>query len=193
MTASTDPRLDPAAVCTLPPAALDARLAWIAREILPHAIAAERLESGWRITLEGGRELDAKLEGLVEAERRCCAGIGFTLRRHAWRRILDVSGVDPEAAIFGDLAARLAGAPAPSAARRLVTSLGLGTLAALVVCCGLPLAAVAIFGASAAFLTRLDAPVPIALGALAVAAAAWLALGRQASRTRTPCCEGPRA
>jgi hypothetical protein len=61
--------------CTLPPDALRERLDWIRSEILPHAVASERLADGVAWELDDVPDLAAKLDRLVELERECCSGM----------------------------------------------------------------------------------------------------------------------
>ncbi len=176
--------LDPARVCTLPPAELGARLAWIRGSLLPHAVLREPLEGGVAFEFTAADGLPEALDELVRLEADCCAGIGFAHvpSRDPGHRRLEIHGVDPAAPW---LAAPL---PVPDGRGRLVRALVAGTLGSLVVCCALPLAAGAVVGAAAAPLLALDAPVPIALGAALGSALAWRRAGRR--RAATPCGPG---
>jgi hypothetical protein len=148
ITAEPNQRVEPAAVCTLPPASLGERLAWIRAEILPHAIHSEQRPNGIVLELQDAPGLAAKLDQLVALERACCSDIVFEHRASTGgRRTLEVRGIDPGAAVFATL--QVPGAP-PRLGRRLAAALGLGTLLSLIVCCALPLALVALFGAAAA-------------------------------------------
>jgi hypothetical protein len=180
-------RLDPAAVCTLPPDDLEARLAWIRDEILPHARTRERFANGLAWELEAAPGLAEKLDRLVALERACCGGITWQVAEgfEPGRLRLEVRGVDPDAPVF-----RSSGAAPPTRRARLAKAGVAGVLATLTVCCALPvLAAALVGGAATAGLAVLDDPVVIALGTLAASGAAWWWLGR---RARSSCSCGPR-
>ena len=187
---------DPLESCTLPPDALGERLAWIRAEILPHAVATERISGGVAWELDDAPGLAAKLDRLVELERECCSGIVLSPhpRGPAGRRRLEVLGIDPDADVLAGIHPA-AGRPQPLG-RRLARAAGLGTLLGLLLCCALPLAATALLGASAAALLALDTPWVIASAALVCGAGAFALQGRalRAARTRdasgTPCGTG---
>ena len=196
MHANGDRVLDPARICTLPPEDFRDRLAWIERVILPHVVASERGENARFLELEDVPGLDGKLERWIEAERRCCHGVEIEAGPSPTpgRVRLAIRGIDPDAPVFHEVIARPQGEVPPVWASRLARSLGLGAAAALLLCCALPLGASAVFGGSLAFLTALDAPIPIGLSAGVGAAIAWRWLGRQASRTsraQTGCATDP--
>lgn len=99
------PASDPARVCTLPPAGLAERLAWIRQEILCHALERVRLERGWAFELACVPGLDEKLERLVALEGECCPGIAFERVASATpgRLRLEVRGIDPDGSVFRSL------------------------------------------------------------------------------------------
>jgi hypothetical protein len=172
--------VDPLAVCSLPANSLDERRQWIRDEILPHAVETESLVKGRGVAIElrDAPGLADKLDRLIELERDCCSSIGFerTTGATSGRLRLEIRGVDPHAAVFQSLQMPTR---ATSPAGRLLKALGIGTLGSFVVCCVLPVAAVALVGAAAAPLTTLDGPVPIALGALLGGGIGWWWLGRR--------------
>ena len=176
-------RPDPAAVCSLSEDGLAARLDWIRREILPHAVARTRLDDGVALELEAAPGLDEKLERLIRLESECCPGLAFERPQSPTpgRLALAIRGIDPDASLLRSL-----GAPAEPAGRlpRLVKAAGAGAALSVLVGCVLPLAAVALLGAAALPLTALDGPVPLAIGALVLGAGAWWWLGRE-GRART--------
>ncbi|NNL64778.1 MAG: hypothetical protein HKP30_00915 [Myxococcales bacterium] len=183
---STDaPRLDPAAVCTLPPDGLTDRMAWIRTEILPLASKRERRREGLAWTFEDTPELAERLERLVALERECCSGIAFRHRAIAGgQRLLEVEGIDPDAAVFGDAAEPAS----PALPLRIAKATGIGAGVSLLLCCALPIAAGAVFGAAvAAPLATLDDPVIIGVAALGVggAAFAWDRSRRAAASDRS--------
>lgn len=172
-------RLDPAEVCTLSPAGLSERIAWIRKEILPHARRTERLEAGLAWELDAAPGLANKLDHLIALERECCSGIVFERFESATRgRVrLEVRGIDPDAEAFRSLGAPGAGRlAAPS---RLAKAAGVGVVASGFVCCVLPAIAAALLGSIAAPLAALDGPGPIAVGALVAGGGAWWWLGHR--------------
>lgn len=198
MTADTTPspqsdsgaRHDPEAICTLPPEALEGRLAWIRDDLLPFALEREDLAAdviAWRFAPVAG--LDAALDRLVELERACCSAIDFQVEPATVGRgpRLVMRGVDPDAPIF---ATPLPGAaPEASTLRRGLRALGFGTAASLLVCCVLPLAAGALFGAAvAAPLAGLDQPLVIVLAAVVFGAAGFFWKRRPTKATPADSC-----
>jgi hypothetical protein len=175
--------LDPLRICTLPPAALAERLAWIRDEILPHARRSERLESGLAWELDGTAGLAEKIDRLIALERECCSGVVFERLTSATpgRIRLELRGVDPASELFRRL--RVPAPGTPSRSRRAAAAAGIGLLSSLLVCYVLPLLAGGLLGSLAA----LDRPVPIALGAAVVAGGAWWWLGRRPMTQRGPC------
>lgn len=175
------PGLDPAAVCSLPPDDMAARMAWVRQEILPHAIETVRLGRGLAFELLAAPGLGERLDRLVELERACCSEIVFESMASAvpGRLRLEVRGIDPDAEIFRSLDVPASTGEQPSLRARVAQAAAAGVLGSLILCCVLPVAAVAALGTAAAPLTALDGPVPIALGALVGGTAAWWWLGRR--------------
>jgi hypothetical protein len=100
------PPSDPLAICTLPGDQLGDRLAWIRREILPHAIASERRERGLAFELTEAPGLAEKLDLLVRLERDCCSEIAFerVASEAPGRLRLEIRGIDPDAPVLKSLA-----------------------------------------------------------------------------------------
>lgn len=180
----SEPGVDPLAVCTLDPAALTDRLAWIRETLLPHLAETERLLDGVALELRDVAGLAANIERWIALESDCCSGIRFERRtsRFAGRLRVEIHGVDPDR--LAPLAPLTPGPVrsekcTPSARTELAhgaRAAGIGTLAALVVCCALPMTIGALGGAAlAAPFARLDAPLPILATALlgSVVALAW--------------------
>ncbi len=168
---------DPAAICALPPDRLEGRIEWIRSEILPHAIATERLEHGLAFELSLAPGIEEKLNRLVQLESECCTSIDIERVPSASpeRARLEIRGVDPDAAIF----ASLGKTPSPVTHRgRLAKAAGAGVLGSLIVCCVLPIAAVAVLGGAVAPLLSLDGPIPILLGAMLGGTVTWWRLDR---------------
>lgn len=94
--------LNPAEICTLSPEGLGDRLAWVRKEILPHAVEKVRLGNGLALELVEAPGLTEKIDHLIALERECCSGIVF--ERHAstteGQVRLEVRGIDPDAQVF---------------------------------------------------------------------------------------------
>ena len=177
--------MDTDSSCTLPVDELGERLAWIRREILPNTIETERMDRGLAFELTAAPGLAAKLDQLIELERRCCSGIAFERleSRTTGQLRLEIRGVDPDSAVFHSLRTPSPASPHPGS--RLAKAAGLGVVTSLLVCCVLPIAAGALLGAAAAPLAALDGPVPIGTGALVGGSAAWWWLGRRRAKAET--------
>lgn len=174
--------LDPLEICTLPADGLGERLAWVRAEILPHAIAIDRSEDGIAWKLEDVPGLAEKLDRLVALERECCVGVVFEHRMSSTpgRRVLEVRGIDPRAAVFAKLQPDPVGSarkdPGESARKggRLAKAAAFGAALSLILCCVFPIAAAALFGAAVATpFASLDDPWIIAGAALLFGAGAY--------------------
>jgi hypothetical protein len=176
-------KLDPADVCTLSSDVLAERLAWIRDEILAHARRVERLESGLAWELDAAPGLAKKLDHLIALERECCGGLVFERSEASvpGRLRLEVRGVDPDAAVFRAL--HVQSQHERPGWTRLAKAGGFGLSSTLLVCCVLPMLAVALLGSAAAPFARLDRPWIIGVGALAATATAWRWLGRRSAGT----------
>jgi len=163
------------AVCSLPSDERRDRVATIRREILPHVTRSETLADGVLLEFEHTPALERALEDLVAFERACCSGLAWGLHRAPVGVLrLTIGGIAPDA----DWLRRLGGASARAAPRRLARllgSIGIGTGAAFLLLCVLPIAIAAAGGAAlVAPLARLDDP-RVLVGASAVlAASSWL-------------------
>lgn len=69
---------DPLIACTLSPAELPERLAWI-RQVTTQSLLAHRLD-GATLHLTYAREARPELERIVAGERQCCGFLHFDLR-----------------------------------------------------------------------------------------------------------------
>ena len=190
-TSPESPGLDPARVCTLSPDGRAERMAWIRERILPRAIETVRLRRGLAFELAAAPGLAEDLDRLIEQERACCSDIVFARVASATpgRLRLEVRGIDPDAAIFRSLAAPLAPVRTPV---RLAKAAATGVVASLVLCCVVPVAAVALLGTAAAPLASLDGVTPLAAGAILAGTVAWWWLGRRrADPTRSEARCGP--
>ena len=92
-------------LCSLDDEQLEARRARVRAEILPQVAKSERIDGGFAVEIPATRELRERLEALVALERRCCAGVDWTLREipEAGRLRLEVRGLDPDSALLGAL------------------------------------------------------------------------------------------
>ena len=174
------------AVCDLPPAALEERRALIRREILPLVKRNRELSDGFAWEFDPSPELRAKLDEWVAFERECCGGLEWEIEAppddSALR--LRVRGIEPHCGRLENF-----GGPAehPHGARvaRLLKAGGLGIGISFTVFCVVPIAVAAVLGAGiAAPLARLDDPVVVAAGAVALAIPAWLVVRRREARAR---------
>jgi hypothetical protein len=193
-----EPGADPIEGCTLSAGRLHERLAWIRREILPHAVASETLADGIAWEFADAPGLAAKLDQLVALERECCSGIVFQQEHSlaAGRRRLEMRGIDPRVAGFVIPTLEVGVSAQRSLGGRLAKAAGFGTLLSLLVCCVLPIVAAALVGASAAApFASLDDPWMIG-GAMVLsggAAFAWQSRRRASApvRDRTDVACGP--
>jgi hypothetical protein len=169
-------------LCNLPAEDRDARLAMIRSDILPLARRRERLPDGLKFEFPYTEPLERTLNQLVAFERGCCGSLSWEATRSADDSLqLTIRGLSPNSPLL-----ELGDPPPAPASRlgRLARSLGLGTGAALFVCCVLPMGLAAVAGASvAAPLAGVDQPLIIAAVALASAALTWRWLGRRAVPT----------
>ena len=166
-------------VCSLSDVSLEERLAWIGREILPHARTREVLPDGVRLAFPPDDALRAKLARWVELERACCSGPRFELEEGEGLE-LSVHGIDPHSPAL----ASLGEAPAPRGGglARLAQAGGVGFAAAFFVLCVLPVALAALAGAAvAAPLAGLESPATLAAGTLFAGAGAWWWLRRRSA------------
>ena len=169
--------IDPATVCTLSTDGMADRLAWIREEIVPHTVETVRLDRGLAFEVTRTPGLAEKLDELIRLERDCCPGIVFerVASETPDRMRVEVRGIDPDAAVFQSLHVRN---HEPAKGARLAKAAGVGVLGSVLVCCALPIAAVALLGGAAAPLLSLDSPGPIAAGALLAGSGAWWSFGR---------------
>ena len=185
-------RSDPLEICTLPPEDLSQRLGWLRSEILPHARTRQQTADGFSWELDDAPGLARKLDLLVELESKCCSGIVFEHEAGptAGSRLLAVRGIDPRSAVFSALQAEAGGPGGPTGVgTRLAKAGAFGTVLSLAVCCGLPIGAATLLGATAAApFASLDDPWIIAGAALLSGGAAFAWHGRR--RASAPCEEG---
>ena len=99
-------------VCSLPPAALDDRVAMIRRDILPLARRSEALANGRAWEFARDPALQSKLEALVAFERQCCSGIDWNLDVEDETLRLRVEGIPSDSHFFAAVAGNDADAPA---------------------------------------------------------------------------------
>lgn len=79
-------------VCSLPPAELAERLAMIRSAIAPLVRARRVFDQGREWRFDADSTTRARLEHLVELERRCCATLSFELRSDGGTLVLSATG-----------------------------------------------------------------------------------------------------
>lgn len=91
-----------AQVCNLPSEALAERRAMIKAEIAPYVRRTEELPNGLAWEFDQNPAMRARLEQLIELERRCCGGLEWSLQglRGADTIRLVVEGIDPRSELF---------------------------------------------------------------------------------------------
>lgn len=192
-TSQADPQAAPAAcgsdVCNLPAHEMEARRRVVQNELLPKANRSVRLRDGraWEFPAEAG--MRESLEELVAFERECCPGLRWDLSDvgDAGGLRLEIAGLPPDHPFWSPTTeAGEQGLAPPSSLRRIAKAVGLGAGVSFVLCCVLPVAGAALFGAAvAAPFATLDNPLFIGLGSLTAAVPAWLWLRRrEAARLR---------
>ena len=171
---------DPAEICTLRGSELDERLSWIGGEILPYVIRSTRMSQGMDVDFREEPGLKDKLNELIRLEAECCEGILYRQTAGPQPGVLrlEIRGIDSNARVFQAVWEPLGGVSGAGTLGRLVKSIGAGTGLSLLVCCVLPIAAVAVLGGVAAPLSGLDGPIPITIGAVVGGALAWRWSGR---------------
>lgn len=160
-------------VCTLPEASLGERARMVSREVLPHVRGHARIADGFQLELRNAPEVRAALEHWAELERSCCQEARFEIDEQADALRLTVHGIEPSGSALAELLDARAERPA-SPLRRVAAAGGVGAVGAFLVLCALPMAVVAVAGASLAGpLARLESPPVLAAGALAIGAGWW--------------------
>lgn len=186
--------------CSLSPTAFEERIAYVRREISPHALARLRVDDGVAWEFEAQPDMRAKLEEWARLERECCDGVGFEV----WQSVdgkrlrFEIRGIDADTRILDrmGLAIPLAGETMDADAQRddsdvsiralggwkpLARRGGIAAVVAVALCCVAPIALVSVAGlAAAAPLLKLDNPIAIAGSTVAVMTLLWLFEKRRA-------------
>lgn len=81
--------------CSLPAGEREERGAAIRADLMAHVQQERALADGHAWAFPRTPELRAKLERWIEAERRCCSGLGFAVREDGERLWLEVTGLAP--------------------------------------------------------------------------------------------------
>lgn len=172
---TSDITSDIRAICNLSDEDLSVRRKELQEDLMPKARAKEALPNGVALSFPANVETREELDAFVAFERECCPGLGFNVRDTDDGLRLEIIGLDAGSSLF-------AGIPESSAAgsrtrgrwRMLLSSVGLGTVGALLICCVLPFGMIALLGtAVAAPLTSLDNPWIISGSALLLVALIW--------------------
>ncbi len=162
-----------ASFCTLSSSDYADRARWVREELLPHATNRIETATGMDLLFPDRERFGATLRDFVEHERSCCAGpVRFETRREPEGWVLEVTGARLQGSTLEimppERARRAAGL------RRLLAAGGVGAVGSLALFCGVPLAVAALGGAAAAApLLRLDHPLVIGTGAVALSLGVW--------------------
>lgn len=168
--------------CNLPDKELKARRAEVSQELSPLVRRREELPTGLALYFDETPEMRDRLDEFVSFERVCCSGIDWSVRSDSGALRLEINGIDPKSPAFGFVGSdtdETSEVEAPGLWPRLLSSVGLGSLGAVFVCCVLPLGLVAVVGATPLLL--LDNPWVIAGSALALGGFLWHWEGRRRS------------
>ena len=174
-------------ICKLSDQELEARRRDLGRGLASRIRDRRDLRDGMILSFDSTPELREELNAFVAFERECCPGLDFSLSDASGNAAgnadgiveLEIRGVDPHSDFFADLGAGVvlevdAATEVSRRWRRLLSSIGLGTLGALSLCCVLPFATAALLGTAAvAPLTNLDDPWLISASALVFAGGIW--------------------
>jgi hypothetical protein len=177
-------------ICNLPSEERKTRIVGFRRELLPLVKNRRAFANGMNLDFEYSEGLEGKLEELITFERVCCSDLKWELSRPQENELsLTVSGILPNSPMFETIEDEDIPLRSNSGfSMQLAQSLGLGTTAALILCCVAPMALAAVAGvAIAAPLARLDDPLMIAAGSLALTIPAWFWLRRRAARSSCGC------
>jgi hypothetical protein len=150
-------------LCTLTPAQLAERRAWVDREIAPHARGRLQLENGVAWDFDASPETRERLERLAELERKCCgpADLEFSVCERGDDSLrFEIRGAN--AAALANAIDSEAEAPRVGRAARIAKTAGLAGFGAVLVCCIVPIGVATLAGAAVAGpLLKLDDPLVI--------------------------------
>ena len=99
--------------CTLSPDGFQARMSLIDALAVDGLLDRAPIENGVRVRLRDTPDIEQRTLALVAAESRCCAFLGFDLRRQDGELVLDIAAGRPT----GDRAVLRTRAPRPSSPR----------------------------------------------------------------------------
>ena len=181
-------------ICRLSDQELEARRGQLSRGLASRIRGRRDLQDGMVLAFDSSPENREELNAFIAFERECCPTLDFALGEASGGLELEIRGIDPQSDYFGGIGADV-GLEVESAAgssrrwRRVLSSVGLGALGALSVCCLLPFAAAALFGTAVVLpLTNLDNPWSISASALVFAGGIWF---WQARRETTRAAASP--
>ena len=176
-------------VCNLPADQLKDRIATLRRDVFRHAKRRESLADGVAFEFTNTPEMQKTLEDLIAFERECCSGLSWPVDRVSGESLqLRVEGVPPDSDIFRILDAP-EGRGITDRLSRFLRAGGLGTFAALVVCCLVPIVGAAVLGTVAAMpLSLFEEPLVVVTGAVLFAIPAWFWLKRRNTREVAVSC-----
>jgi hypothetical protein len=164
-------------ICNLSDEDLEARRAELASGLMPKARERKKLSDGVAFSFDATPALRDELDAFVAFERECCPTLRLSVDESSDGLRLDIRGIEPDSSFLAGvgLVSESEGIFPSRNWRRILSFAGLGALGALVVCCVLPIALVAILGiAVAAPFARLDNPWSISASALVFACVIWL-------------------
>ena len=170
-------------ICNLSDEDREARRESLSRRLFAFVRRREELPEGLALYFDETPEMRDELDELVEFERGCCSGVGWSLRSESGALRLEISGIDPNSAAFasiGSVAAMPSNSDKPGRWPRLLRSVGFGSAGAFLVCCVLPLGVLALVGATPLLL--LDNPWVIGASALGLSGLLWVWEGRRNAR-----------
>jgi hypothetical protein len=180
-------------ICNLSDEELDARRKELRAGLLARVERKEELSEGVALFFSAGSEMRGALDDFVAFERECCPGLDLSVADQKGALRLEIRGLAPQSDLFAGIGeASRSDATIRGGWRPLLSSAGMGTLGALIVCCVIPFALIAMLGtAVAAPLTQLENPWIISSSALAFAALIWTwRRRRDEARVESPPAKG---
>ena len=167
-------------ICNLSDQELKARRAELSGGLGSKVRDRRNLYDGVALFFDATPEIREALNAFVAFEGECCPTLSLSISEASGLLQLEIRGIEPASSLFEDIGAGI-GLAANSASgssrrwRRILSSAGLGTLGAVIVCCVLPFAMVSVLGiAAVAPFTNLDNPWSISASALLFAGGIWV-------------------
>jgi len=136
-------------ICNLSSEEIEARRELTQTQLFPHVQKREERPTGLILHFEETPELRDRLDEFVAFERVCCSSIDWSVRADSGSLRLEIEGIDPKAEIFSSAGTAVdsrSDVVSPRLWPRLLRSVGLGSTAAVLLCCVLPLGVAAFVG-----------------------------------------------